>query len=138
MNSALKLVAAACLFASCTLSNLSPQSRFSDSVYVLNDSARWGQVDLAAEHVADSYKDRFRARRDSWGESVQIAEVELLHMQLDSDKERALSQVSLSWTDAAGVSLRKSLVTQRWQSERGHYRLVEETISKGDPGVFGR
>ena len=120
----------------CTLSSLGPQTRFSDAAYVLNDAARWGQLDVAAGHVDDSYLPQFRARREGWGEAKQIAEVELLQLTLSPDKASATSEVSFSWTDAAGVALRRSFVTQRWKSRRGDYRLVSEEIKRGDPSLF--
>jgi hypothetical protein len=131
---ALALVGAAS--AGCTLSNLTPQARFSESVYTLNDAARWGQVDIAARNVSPTYKPRFAARRQNWGEGISIAEVELLYQALAPDKESATSEVSVSWTNGAGVVLRKSYLTQTWANERGNFRLVDERIKKGDPGLF--
>ena len=124
------------VLAGCTLGSLSSQSRFSDSAYELNDAARWGEVDTASRHVADSYRPRFLARRRAWGEQVSIAEVELSQLKLGSDKKRATSEVTLSWYDAAGMTIRKSSVTQRWESQRGDYRLVDEVIARGDQGLF--
>lgn len=120
----------------CTLSNLTPQARFSESVYTLNDAARWGQVDLAARSVSPKYKPRFEARRVAWGEGVSVAEVELLYQALAEDKESAVSEVSISWTDASGVNLHKSVLTQTWANEHGNFRLVDEKLKKGDPGLF--
>ena len=122
--------------AGCTLSNLSSQRRFSDSAFELNDAARWGEVDTAARHVADSYRPRFLARRRAWGEGVSIAEVELSQLKLGDDKKRATSEVTLSWYDAAGMTIRKSSITQRWESQRGDYRLVDEVIARGDQRLF--
>ncbi|MEY4509080.1 MAG: hypothetical protein RLZZ450_1202 [Pseudomonadota bacterium] len=124
------------LCAGCTLSNLTPQARFQESVYTLNDAARWGQVDIAAHNVSPKYKERFEERRQNWGESVSIAEVELLYQALAADKESAVSEISLSWTDASGVMLHKSFLTQTWANEHGSFKLVDERIKKGDPGVF--
>lgn len=120
----------------CTLSNLSPAARFSEAAYRLNDAARWGQVELATAHVAPRYKPTFLARRREWGERISIAEVELLHLHLSDDKDSAVSELSLSWYDPAGMSLRKSFITQRWASERGQFRLVDEAVNKGDPAIF--
>ena len=126
----------ALVLGSCTLGNLSSQSRFSDSAYELNDAARWGEVDTASRHVAESYRPRFLARRRAWGEQVSIAEVELSQLKLGSDKKRATSEVTLSWYDASGMTIRKSSITQRWESQRGDYRLVDEVIARGDQSLF--
>ena len=120
----------------CTLSNLTPQARFQESVYTLNDAARWGQVDIASRNVSPKYKPRFEERRQNWGESISIAEVELLYQALAADRESAVSEISVSWTDATGVMLHKSFLTQTWANEHGNFKLVDERIKKGDPGVF--
>jgi hypothetical protein len=130
------LLALSSLIAGCTLTQLSPSARLSESVYQLNDMSRWGQVDMAVAAVSAKYKTLFRARRKEWGENIAIAEVELLFQQMAPDKESGVSEVAMSWTEANGVILRKSYITQRWANERGTFRLVEEAIKKGDPSLF--
>ncbi len=130
------LLVVCALSAGCMLSNLSPQARFAEASHRLNDAERWGQLQIATQDVSPSYKARFLSRRKGWGEHVQIAEIEPLSQQLTPDKEGAVSEVSLSWTDEAGVTLRKSVITQKWTNNRGTFLLVEETVQKGDPGVF--
>ena len=124
------------LLTGCTLTQLTPQARFQESVYTLNDAARWNQVDIAARTVSPKYKVNFQKRRQSWGESVNVAEVDVLYQALAPDKESAISEISLSWTDATGVMLHKSFLTQKWVNEHGSFKLVDERIKKGDPGVF--
>ena len=124
------------LATSCSLSNLSPQARFSDSAYRLNDATRWGEVDRATPHVSARYRAQFLARHSGWGESISIAEVEMAQLSLEEDKGHATSEVVLSWTDATGVTIHKSSILQRWESEHGTYRLVDERLKSGDPRVF--
>ena len=120
----------------CTLQNLSPQARMQESVYTLNDASRWNQLEAAAKNVSLKYQTLFRQRRSTWGEAVNVAEIDLVFMQLAEDKESAISEISLSWTDATGVHLHRSNVTQKWANESGSFRLVDETINKGDPALF--
>jgi hypothetical protein len=124
------------LLTGCTLTQLTPQARFQESVYTLNDAARWNQVDFAARTVSPKYKSTFEKRRQNWGDSVNVAEVDVLYQALAPDKESAISEISLSWTDATGVMLHKSFLTQTWANEHGNFKLVDERIKKGDPGVF--
>lgn len=130
------LLALSSLTLGCTLTQLSPSARLSESVYQLNDMSRWGQVDMAVAAVSAKYKTLFRTRRKEWGENIAIAEVELLYQQMAPDKESGVSEVAMSWTEANGVILRKSYITQRWANERGTFRLIEEAIKKGDPSLF--
>lgn len=122
----------------CTLSQLTPSARLSESVYQLNDMSRWGQLDMAVQAVSPKYKDKFRSRHRDWGEGISIAEVELLYQQMAPDKESGVSEIALSWTEANGVMLRKSYITQRWANEKGSFRLVDEVIKKGDPHLFAQ
>lgn len=124
------------LATSCSLSNLSPQARFSDSAHRLNDATRWGEVDRATPHVSARYRAQFLARHSGWGESISIAEVEMAQLSLEEDKGHAISEVVLSWYDASGVTIHKSSILQRWESEHGTYRLVDERLKSGHPGVF--
>lgn len=132
----IKRFAPVLVLAGCTLQNLTPQARMQESVYTLNDASRWNQLEAASRNVSPSYQARFRERRSGWGEAVNVADVDLLYMQLAEDKESAVSEVALSWTDVTGVHLHRSNVTQRWANEHGNFRLVDETINKGDPGLF--
>lgn len=133
MKRAVSLVLALC--AGCTLQSLTPRARFNDSAFALNDAARWGAVDVASQHVAASYRSRFLARRKAWGEGISIAEVELAQLRLGEDKQ-AESLVQLSWYDTNGMTLRRSSIAQKWQSQKGDYRLIDEEIAGGDRSVF--
>jgi hypothetical protein len=124
------------LLTGCTLQNLSPQARMQESVYMLNDASRWNQLEAASRNVSPRYQAQFRQRRSTWGETVNVAEIEMLFMQLAEDKESAISEISLSWTDASGVHLHRSNVTQKWANEHGNFRLIDESINKGDRALF--
>lgn len=120
----------------CTLANLTPQARFSEAAYTLNDAARWGQVDLAMQHVSPRYQERFTARHREWGEHVSIAEVDLVRLQVAPDRQSATSEISLSWFNDGGFMVKSSVVTQKWEAEHGKFKLVDEAIRRGDPSVF--
>lgn len=123
------------LCASCTLSNLTPQARFSDATFLVNDSSRWGQLDVASSQVAPSYRARFLARREGWGERISIAEADVVHMHIDREKDEAYSVVNVTWT-SDNITVRKSVISQVWSSRRGQFRLQDETLKSGDPGLF--
>ena len=129
------LLAVSLAWGGCTLSNLTPQQRFSDAAYEVNDAARWGQLDIASEHVAPHYRTRFLELRREWGERISVAEADVVHMHIDREKDRAFSVVNLTWTND-GITVRKSVVSQTWTSQRGKFRLIEETLKSGDPALF--
>jgi hypothetical protein len=120
----------------CTLANLTPQERFKDSTHTLNDASRWGRVDIASEQVSPKYRDRFVARHRDWGTTLSIADSDVTRMQIADDRQTALSEISVSWYQTGGISLRSSVITQQWEIENGNFRLVDEAIRVGDPNVF--
>jgi hypothetical protein len=120
----------------CTLANLTPQARFSDSAYTLNDAARWGQVDIAVGHVSPKYAERFMQRHKEWGETISIADADVTRMKIAADPKSAMAEVSLSWYSDGGVTVHSSVITQTWEVVHGKFKLVDEAIRRGDPSVF--
>lgn len=120
----------------CTLSNMTPQARFSESTHTLTEASRWGHVDMALPHVSSKYSERFLARHAAWGTALSIADAELVRVQLGEDRTTGMSEVAISWYPSGQISLRQSVITQKWERENGTYRLVDEKVRAGDPTVF--
>lgn len=120
----------------CTLASLTPQSRFAESTSTLNDSTRWGRVDAALTQVSPKYVDKFVARHAQWGGAISIADYDIVNMQIAEDRKAAMSEVALSWYMTGGVVLHQSTITQRWETDHGKFRLVDEVVRSGDPRVF--
>jgi hypothetical protein len=120
----------------CTLANLTPQARFAESTNTLNDSTRWGRVDAALTQVSPKYLDKFVARHAEWGGAISIADFDIVNMQIAEDRQGAMSEVALSWYKTGGVILHQSTITQRWETDHGKFRLVDEVVRAGDPRVF--
>jgi hypothetical protein len=129
-------LAAAVLLSACTLTQLTPQAKFQDATYTLNDAARWNNVDVAARFVAPDYLARFVARRRLWGSTINIGEYDLARMSLAPDKKSAVSDVTLTWYDQSGVHVHSSSISQRWERVGGTFLLFDEAVRSGDPAVF--
>src|SRR3954471_14457617 len=123
-------------FGGCILANLTPKERFNEAAYTLNDAARWSHVDRAMQHVSPKYMSRFVERHRMWGETISIADIDLVRLQVAGDKKSAVSEVNLNWYNDGGVMVHSSSITQRWKSDGGKFKLVDEAIRRGDPGVF--
>jgi hypothetical protein len=124
------------LMSSCTLSQLTPQAKFQDAAYTLNDAARWNNVDVSIRYVAPAYAERFTSRRRQWGGGLSIGEYELLRLTMAEDKRTAVSEVQLTWFDQGGVRVHSSTISQRWEKTQQGYFLADETVRSGDPNVF--
>jgi hypothetical protein len=120
----------------CTLANMTPKYRFSESAHNLADAARWGHVDMAMQEISPKYGPTFMSRHREWGAGVNIADVELVQLKINEDDKTATSEVTLSWYAKNSVTLRESVISQRWEKERGNFRLVDESVRSGDESVF--
>jgi hypothetical protein len=127
---------AALLFAGCSLAQLTPQGKFNDAAYTLNDAARWSNVDVATRYVDPRYMARFVSRHRLWGSQINIGEYELARLALAPDKKTAMSEVVLSWYDQGGVRLHSSTITQQWERKDGAFLLTEERVRAGDGSVL--
>jgi hypothetical protein len=135
-----RCLAAACLLcAGCVLANMTPQSRFQDSAYLVNDAARWGSVDNALRHVAPPYAAPFTARHADWGRQFSIGEVDMVRMTMGGDHRSATSEVAVTWYDNHGVTVHNSVIEQQWRSTRtGDFQLIDEKIVSGDTQLFAQ
>lgn len=120
----------------CMLQNLSPTERFSTSSHELNTASRWARLDIAMEHVSPSYRERFIKLHRDWGRGLQIADHDIVGMNLADDGSTAVSTVRVSWYRMDSLRLRESYVEQRWKKDRGNFYLVAEEVDQGDEGLF--
>jgi hypothetical protein len=120
----------------CILANLTPQARFSESAHMLTEAGRWNHVDMALPLLSAKYTAKYLDRHRDWGGAVNIADAELVRTTISEDRATAMSEVAISWYAANSVTVRQSIITQRWVSERGNFRLVDELVRQGDVTVF--
>ena len=106
----------------------------------MNAHARFGRMEVAAEHVKPAEREGFLKRRTGWGSAVQIADSEIVGMQVGQGaKDEAVSYVRVSWYRVADGELRSTTVRQKWKVEgaRGDWYLTAEERIGGDAGLLG-
>ena len=59
---------------------LNPENRLQDHVYMLNDEARWGRVDLAAGRCARAYRGAFVRSHRRWGRGISIGDLDVTNI----------------------------------------------------------
>lgn len=131
---ALALALSGCLF-----QNVSSGERLRDAVEELNDSTRWGRMDTAIARVHPAYRRSFAREHQRWSSQIQIADVELMRIEMARGEDRADIVVGLSWYSYETMELRQTIVRQRWRrDEGGSYVLRSEEVLGGDPALLGR
>ncbi|MCG8556666.1 MAG: hypothetical protein MJD61_15475 [Proteobacteria bacterium] len=122
----------------CVLSNLGAAERLRDSVELVNDAARWGRMDVAAPGIAASFRKRFFNSRGGWARELQVADSELVRLELDDSRSTATALVALSWYKLDSLILRSTVLRQRWKRIRGSFVLESEEVVQGDPGLLAK
>ena len=120
----------------CPLGGQSKPARAQEAALELNLNARFGRMEMAAEHVAPKARDQFFDRRKAWGGSVRVADYDLtgLKMQGEDDAE---TFVKVAWYRANEGDLRVTTLKQKWHDFKGDWKLTEETRIDGDLGLLG-
>ncbi|MEM9073278.1 MAG: hypothetical protein AAGE52_32535 [Myxococcota bacterium] len=126
------LVCLALSFTGCVFNNISAEEKLRDSVVGLNDEVRWNRLDLATLRVAAPYKLQFRATHHGWHRDFQIADSEIIQVEVGDNRDSATSFVTVSWYDHATMILHDTTLRQRWNRTINGYMLTEEKVTDGN------
>ena len=105
-------------------------------MYGLNDESRWERLDLAVQRVAPRYRATFMGSRHAWGRDIAIADTEVSALVVAEDLGSATSSVEISWVDQRSMTLRSTVLRQRWVRTDNGYLLDEETVTRGDESLL--
>ena len=133
----LALLIPCALFGCNTLANASPNRKISDTVHDMNDQARWGRMGDASQYVERTYRGTYLSNHRGWGSQIQLADVEVVQVQMSNDGELATAFVTYSWYGTDAMTLHQSVVRQRWVATKEAYTLVSEAIVQGDAQLLG-
>src|SRR5690606_32836462 len=114
-----------------------PQAQdVSDVARDLNVAARFGRMDIAAEHTADESREAFLRRRASWGRELRVVDVEVFQLNMKGPEEAEVL-VDVAWMRVDENLLRGTRVKQTWRNPGGGWKLTDEARAEGDVGLLG-
>jgi hypothetical protein len=119
------------------LNNMGSGRKIGDTVHDMNDQARWGRLGDASQYVEASYRGAYLNNHKLWGSAVQLADAEVVHVQVAQGGEAATAFVTYSWYGTDTMTLHQSVVRQRWASVGQTYALMSEVVVQGDPQLLG-
>lgn len=124
-------------FTACIFQNISPTEKLRDAVIGYNDACRWNRLDLAVLMVDPPLRPKFRAEHHRWGKDIQIADSEILQVQV-AGKEHvtAAATVAYHWYDQRGMVIAETVLLQRYEKRKGGYAVIAEEVVSGDPRLL--
>lgn len=116
----------------------SPRKQLADTVHRMNDAARWGRTTTVTSVVQPDYLQRFLKSRSTWGEDIQLADTEVVEVQMAPDEQAAVSVVTYSWYSMRTMTLHKTTVQQHWAriDDSDDFALEDEQVVKGNAELF--
>jgi hypothetical protein len=120
----------------CFLAGASTDKKIGDIVYNLNNQTRWGRINDAAMMVEADYRDAFLDRHRLWGSEIQLADAEVLNIQIENNAEHASAFVNYSWYAMKDMTLHETTLHQRWNARNSSFALSSEMVVRGDPGLL--
>lgn len=131
------LVCTLSLFAlGCPLGGQSKPARAQEAALELNLNARFGRMELAAEHVAPKARDAFFDKRKAWGTTIRVADYDMTALKMHGEDD-CETVVRVAWYHSAQNDLRSTTLKQKWHDFKGDWKLTEETRIEGDLGLLG-
>ena len=121
----------------CALASQSKPARAQETALELNLNARFGRMELAAEHVAEPARAAFFDKRRGWGTSIRVADYDMTGLRMLKNDEDCETTVRVAWFRAAENELHSTTVKQKWHDFKGSWKLTEETRADGDVGLLG-
>lgn len=116
--------------------NTTNRQTFDETAALFHDDLRWGRMPAAELSVDSEMRAAFLAHHRTWGESVQVIDVEVDGMRSSGD--HGTVRVRVSWVHAGdSTDVKQSVVEEQWESRLGAWKLRGERVVAGDQGLFG-
>lgn len=132
----LSLVAAFSMLSGCMFTGASAQETLRDAVVGINDEIRWNRMDLAVQRVTPGYRGEFRATHHDWHREIEIADSEIVHVEMGAEREEAASIVTFRWYRYSSMTLEETTIRQHWEKVPGGYLLTEEMVVEGEDALL--
>lgn len=124
------------LLGGCMFKQLQAAEKLRDSVLGLNEEMRWNRMDLARERVVPLYQVEFAQRVRNWHRDIQIANTEILRVEVGESREDATSLVDFEWYNRRTMTMSQTSIRQFWRRGPSGYYLWEMEIVGGDPSLL--
>jgi hypothetical protein len=101
-----------------------------------NNDVRWGRFAEAARHLPSDERQRFVDRHSSLENDLEIADYELVSIEVDKKKQSAQARVDYTWALKTRGIVEKTTTRQKWERRDSDWILAAEERVKGAPLVL--
>jgi hypothetical protein len=101
-----------------------------------NNDVRWGRYEQASKHVPTDTRQRFVERHTSLEEELEIADFELVSIEVDKKKQTAAARVDYTWSLKTRGIVEKTTTKQKWERRDMDWVVASEERVKGAPLVL--
>jgi len=115
-----------------------PEARVLEVAQEMKMATRFGQVEVAIEHVDAPARADYVARHAIWASELRIVDVELVGVEVQPDNAHADVELAVAWQANDEATVRTTNVRQRYRDDHGAWRLQTETAGRGDGELFAR
>lgn len=128
--------AALCLATALAACSATTRQPFDEVAALFHDDLRWGRLPTAEGVVLPSIRHDFVQRHRAWGVTVHVMDVEVENMRANATQ--GTLRLRVSWTQGTdSTDIRESIVEEAWEVSGTDWRLRNEAVISGDPGLFG-
>lgn len=118
------------------MANIRADKKIGDTVENFNKQTRWGRINDAALLVQPDYRETFLLQHSRWGTDIQLADSEVVNIQIGSDAKNASAFIQYSWYAMNDMTLHETTLRQLWEEQSSGYVLSGETVVKGNPKLL--
>ena len=101
-----------------------------------NNDVRWGRFAEAAKHRRSDERQRFFERHSSLENDLEIADYELVSIEIDRKKQSAAARVDYTWVLKSRGIVEKTTTRQTWERRDSEWVVAAEERVKGAPLVL--
>jgi hypothetical protein len=111
----------------------STRDKVTEATREYNSGVRWGRYEQAAEHLPKDRRHRFFERHKALEDELEIADCEVVNLDIDTKKQEATARVDYVWSLKRVGLVEKTSTDQTWRKIDGEWRLSSEVRVKGSP-----
>jgi hypothetical protein len=109
------------------------KDKITEAAQEYNDGVRWGQIDQAVQHIPSDRRARFVEQHNALEDELEIADCEMVHLEIDSKHEKGTARVEYVWSLKRRGLVEKTATDQVWVRKNGDWLMEKETRVKGAP-----